>query len=99
MVIRIAHALGADGAKERLQRAIAGLPASPYHRVISIQRADWHGSTLHVAALALGEVWSSTIEISNDEVTIAFDLPMYLWPSQAAIEASVRTVAAEVISG
>ena len=77
LVVSIPHQLGQEEAKRRLQTGIAGLKET-YGNKIAVVEDTWSGNRLDFRVTALGQGATGSIEVEQDRVTLAVQLPWVL---------------------
>lgn len=75
--VRIAHQLGRDEARRRLQAGIADARTRFGDKVSQIEEA-WQGDHLDFKVAALGQSIAGTMDVAEDHVQLEFSLPALL---------------------
>ena len=87
IVLQTRHALGVEGAKQRITDRYEALTASKYMDLVGGAEMRWEGDTAHVSAKALGAKASAEIAVTDQDLTITIRLPFILTGFAGPIEA------------
>lgn len=77
LVVSIPHQLGAAEAQRRLQTGIEQLKEQ-YAGKLAVMESRWTGPHLDFRVSAVGQTVSGTLDVTEDQVTLALQLPWVL---------------------
>lgn len=87
LVVSIPHQLGQEEAKRRLQTGIGQLKET-YGNKLAVLEDKWSGDRLDFRVSAMGQGVTGSIDVADDHVTLAVQLPWFL----AALAQKAKTM-------
>jgi hypothetical protein len=89
VTVTVGHRLGKDEAVRRLKEGLSRTKGQ-IGQLISIERENWQGNTLHFQMRALGQAAAGTIEVLDDVLEISVSLPWLLGKAAKALLPTLR---------
>jgi len=77
LVVSIPHRLGRDEAVRRIKSGL-GEARAQFAHLITISEGAWEGDRVSLQASALGQVANAVIDVRDDHVQVAVQLPWLL---------------------
>ena len=98
IVVTIAHRLGRDGAKQRIDEGFESIRSEiqPY---VSTLECNWDGYRLNVRAAAMMQTVTGAIEVFEDTVRISLELPWFLHMIARTVTDRIQNRAAALLEG
>jgi hypothetical protein len=98
IVVTIAHRLGRDGAKQRIEQGFESIRAEIQPYVNSLEYS-WEGYRLNVRATAMMQTVTGAIEVFDDHVRISLELPWFLHMIARTVTDRIQNRAASLLEG
>ena len=98
IVVTIAHRLGRDAAKQRIDQGFESIRGEiqPY---VSTLDYSWDGYRLNVQAAAMMQTVTGAIEVFDDQVRISLELPWFLHMIARTVAERIQNRAAALLEG
>lgn len=98
ITVTISHRLGRDGAKERIDRGLQSIRDEILHYVSTVDYS-WDEYRLNIRAAAMMQTVTGVIEVFDDHVRIAIELPWFLHLVGRGVADRIRNRAASLLEG
>ena len=98
ITVTIAHRLGRDGAKERIDRGIQSIRGEILNYLSTVDYS-WDEYRLNLRAVAMMQTVAGVIEVFDDHVRIAIELPWFLHLVGRGVADRIRNRAASLLEG
>jgi hypothetical protein len=98
VVVTISHRLGRDGAKRRIDSGLDPIRRDILHYVSSVEYS-WDDYRLNFRAAAMMQSVTGSIEVFDDHVRIAVELPWFLHLVARSVVGRIQQRAASLLEG
>jgi len=77
LVVSIPHRLGREEAVRRIKSGL-GEARAQFAQLVTLSEGDWEGDRVNLQASAVGQVATAVIDVRDDHVQVAVQLPWLL---------------------
>ena len=98
IIVTVSHRLGRDGARQRIDHGLDSIRRDILHYVSSVDYA-WDDYRLDFRAAAMMQSVTGSIEVFDDHVRIALELPWFLHLIARSVADRIQHRAASLLEG